>query len=59
VPLEPDPARLAAARSCYGSQLRALEADWNLAAKLAAPAPEQHWRLAAPPPGWEDLAAAP
>jgi LmbE family N-acetylglucosaminyl deacetylase len=39
----------------YRSQLRALEADWHLGAKLAAPAPEQLWRLAPPPPGWERL----
>jgi LmbE family N-acetylglucosaminyl deacetylase len=39
----------------YGSQLRALEADWQIGEKLAAPAPEQLWRLAPPPPGWERL----
>ena len=42
----------------YGSQLRALEADWQLEAKLAAPAPEQIWRLAPPPAGWEGLTQA-
>ena len=40
-----------AALAHYGSQLQALEADWQLSAKLAAPAPEQFWRLAPPPPG--------
>lgn len=40
----------------YRSQLRALEADWQIGAKLGAP--EQLWRLAAPPPGWESLAHA-
>lgn len=39
----------------YASQFRALEADWQIGAKLDAPAPEQLWRLAAPPPGWERL----
>ena len=38
----------------YVSQRRALEADWQLGAKLIAP--EQLWRLAPPPPGWEGLA---
>jgi LmbE family N-acetylglucosaminyl deacetylase len=42
----------------YGSQLRALEADWQIGAKLGAPAPEQLWRLAPPPPGWERLSQA-
>jgi LmbE family N-acetylglucosaminyl deacetylase len=57
VPLDPEPGRARAALDCYASQLLALEADWALAAKLAAPAPEQHWRLASPPAGWERLAA--
>lgn len=56
LPLDPDPARKQAAVDCYPSQLRALEADWRIGAKLAAPAPEQFWRLAPPPPGWEGLA---
>jgi len=37
-------------------QLLALEDDWAIRAKLAAPAPEQFWRLATPPAGWERLA---
>ena len=49
----------AAALSHYASQLRALEADWALSEKLAAPAPEQCWRLDPPPAGWEGLAAEP
>jgi len=56
LPVDPDPARKQAAVDCYPSQLRALEADWRIGAKLAAPAPEQYWRLAPPPPGWEGLA---
>jgi LmbE family N-acetylglucosaminyl deacetylase len=48
--------RKAAAVACYPSQLLALEDDWAIGAKLAAPAPEQYWRLAPPPPGWEAIA---
>jgi LmbE family N-acetylglucosaminyl deacetylase len=44
--------------ACYPSQLLALEDDWHISAKLAAPAPEQFWRLAPPPAGWERLADA-
>ena len=40
---------------CYPSQLLALEDDWRISSKLAAPAPEQYWRLAPPPQGWEGL----
>jgi len=43
----------------YASQLRALEADWQIGAKLAAPAPEQFWSLDPPPPGWERLTRTP
>jgi LmbE family N-acetylglucosaminyl deacetylase len=46
----------AAAVACYRSQLLALEADWQLGPKLAA-SPEQFWRLAPPPEGWEGLSA--
>lgn len=45
------------ALACYESQLRALEEHWRISTKLAAPAPEQFWRLAPPPPGWEQLSA--
>ncbi|MEX2255421.1 MAG: PIG-L family deacetylase [Acidimicrobiia bacterium] len=55
VPVDLDRARRDAAVACYPSQLLALEADWAIAAKLAAPAPEQFWRLAPPPEGWEGL----
>jgi LmbE family N-acetylglucosaminyl deacetylase len=57
VPVDPGRERKAAAVACYPSQLRALEAEWAIGGKLAAPAPEQFWRLAPPPPGWEGLAA--
>jgi LmbE family N-acetylglucosaminyl deacetylase len=44
------------ALDCYASQLLALEADWQVGPKLVAP--EQLWRLAPPPPGWEGLTDA-
>jgi LmbE family N-acetylglucosaminyl deacetylase len=56
VPVDPRRERKDAALACYPSQLRALEAEWAIRGKLAAPAPEQFWRLAPPPPGWEGLA---
>ncbi|HEX5614555.1 MAG TPA: PIG-L family deacetylase [Acidimicrobiia bacterium] len=56
-PVAADDTAKQAALACYPSQLRALEDDWHLSAKLAAPAPEQLWRLDAPPPGWEGLSA--
>jgi LmbE family N-acetylglucosaminyl deacetylase len=48
--------RKRAAVRCYPSQLLALEDDWQISAKLHAP--EQYWRLAPPPPGWDALAHA-
>ncbi|HEY5171339.1 MAG TPA: PIG-L family deacetylase, partial [Acidimicrobiia bacterium] len=54
-PVDADETRKQAAIACYPSQLLALEDDWAISAKLAAPAPEQFWRLAPPPPGWERL----
>lgn len=56
VPTDPGAARKQQALGCYGSQLLALEADWHIQPKLVAP--EQLWRLAPPPPGWEGLAAS-
>ena len=55
VPIDAGRAAKAAAIACYPSQLLALEADWQLGPKLVAP--EQYWRLAPPPPGWERLSA--
>ena len=49
--------RKQSAIACYPTQLRALEDDWAIGAKLSAPAPEQFWRLAPPPTGWERLSA--
>ncbi len=51
-----DDARKSAAVACYASQLLALEDDWQIQVKLDAPAPEQYWRLAPPPEGWDALA---
>ena len=45
-----------AALAHYESQLRALDADWQLTPKLVAP--EQFWRLESPPSGWEGLSAS-
>ena len=58
VPDRPTPSetRKQAAIACYPTQLLALEDDWAIGAKLAAPAPEQFWRLAPPPAGWERIA---
>jgi len=47
--------RKQAAIACYPTQMLALQDDWNIEPKLAAPAPEQFWRLASPPRGWERL----
>ena len=52
---DPTEDRKAAAIACYPSQLLALEEDWQIGAKLDAPAPEQFWRIEPPPPGWERL----
>jgi LmbE family N-acetylglucosaminyl deacetylase len=55
-PVDATDDRKAKAVACYPTQLRALEDDWRLSAKLEAPAPEQYWKLAPPPEGWEQLA---
>jgi LmbE family N-acetylglucosaminyl deacetylase len=55
-PTDPSETKKQAAIACYPTQLLALEDDWAIGAKLAAPAPEQFWRLAPPPAGWERLA---
>jgi hypothetical protein len=39
----------------YTSQLAPLEADHALSERLEANVPEQFWRLASPPRGWERL----
>ena len=55
-PTDPSEERKQAAIACYPTQLLALEDDWAIGAKLAAPAPEQFWRLSPPPAGWERIA---
>ena len=55
-PVDIDEKAKMAAVHCYPSQLLALEDDWQIGDKLAAPAPEQYWRLGPPPDGWEGIA---
>jgi LmbE family N-acetylglucosaminyl deacetylase len=55
VPVVPDPGRKLRAVECYRSQVPPLERDNGLRAQLEANVPEQYWRLAPPPPGWEPL----
>jgi LmbE family N-acetylglucosaminyl deacetylase len=56
VAIEPDMDRKRAAIAFYKSQVAPLERDHVLTERLDANVPEQYWRLAAPPPGWERLA---
>jgi len=58
VPVQPDPDRKRRLISCYRSQLAPLERDHGLGARLDGNVPEQHWRLAPPPAGWERLMEA-
>jgi len=55
VPIEPDMERKRAAIALYKSQVAPLERDHVLSERLAANVPEQYWRIAAPPTGWERL----
>lgn len=55
MPMDSSDERKRAALACYPSQVRALEADWRLQARLDGPTPEQVWRLDPPPPGWEAM----
>jgi LmbE family N-acetylglucosaminyl deacetylase len=56
VPHLPDEERKRRAIFCYTSQIPPLERDHALTARLGARVPEQFWRLAPPPEGWEALA---
>jgi LmbE family N-acetylglucosaminyl deacetylase len=56
VPVVPDMPRKRAAIACYASQLSPLERHQRLSEHLDANVPEQYWRLAPPPRGWEALA---
>jgi LmbE family N-acetylglucosaminyl deacetylase len=55
MPIDPTDARKRDAMAMYVSQVKGLEADWGLWERLDAPTPEQYWRLAPPPPGWEAM----
>lgn len=55
VPLDLDMERKRKALFCYTSQIPPLERDHALSDRLAANVPEQMWRLAPPPTGWERL----
>jgi LmbE family N-acetylglucosaminyl deacetylase len=56
VPAGTDSARKREAIFCYRSQIPPLERDHALTARLATGNPEQFWRIAPPPQGWEGLA---
>ena len=56
VPHEPDEDRKRKAIFCYTSQIPPLENEHALSARLESHVPEQFWRLAPPPRGWEGLA---
>jgi LmbE family N-acetylglucosaminyl deacetylase len=55
VPIEPDMEIKRAAIALYKSQVAPLERDHVLTERLDANVPEQYWRLAPPPAGWELL----
>jgi hypothetical protein len=55
VPIEPYMLRKRAAIDLYKSQLPPLQRDHALDDRLDANVPEQFWRLAPPPRGWERL----
>jgi LmbE family N-acetylglucosaminyl deacetylase len=55
VPHVPDEERKRRAIWCYTSQIAPLEQDHALTARMEGRVPEQFWRLAPPPQGWEGL----
>jgi LmbE family N-acetylglucosaminyl deacetylase len=55
VPIEVDMERKRAAIALYKSQVAPLERDHVLSERLDANVPEQYWRIAPPPAGWERL----
>jgi LmbE family N-acetylglucosaminyl deacetylase len=59
VPVSLDPERKHRALARYTSQLPPLRADHLLDERIAAPVPEQYWRLGRPPDGWEGLVDVP
>ncbi len=56
VPHVPDEERKRRAIWCYTSQIPPLEQDHTLTARMEGRVPEQFWRLAPPPAGWEGMA---
>lgn len=58
VPIVADMDKKRRAIDLYTSQLAPLRADHDLEARLQANVPEQYWRLAPPPRGWEALTNA-
>ena len=56
VPHVPDEERKRRAIWCYTSQIPPLEQDHALTARMEGRVPEQFWRLAPPPTGWEGMA---
>jgi LmbE family N-acetylglucosaminyl deacetylase len=59
VPVQPDHERKRSALECYRSQIPPLRDDHALDDRLAAPAPEQYWRIGPPPDGWDALMDVP
>jgi hypothetical protein len=55
VPVDTDLEAKRKAIWCYTSQIPPLERDHALTERRSANVPEQFWRLAAPPRGWERL----
>lgn len=55
VPVAADPQRKRKSIWCYTSQIPPLEQDHALTERLEANVPEQFWRLAPPPRGWEGM----
>ena len=56
IPHEPDMELKKKALWCYKSQIPPLEREHALSARVDGKVPEQFWRLAPPPRGWEGLA---
>lgn len=59
VPLDTDLDRKREALLAYASQIPPLRLEHLLDERLDANVPEQHWRLARPPAGWEALSEVP
>ncbi len=55
VPVDPDAPMKSRAIACYASQLPPLRREHALEERLSSNVPEQYWRLAPPPDGWEGL----